>query len=132
MPVEVPETIRLLVIGNSFGTDIQNARYSFLGDGGLYRDSLSHLNKGIGRYISTLTVCCTLTGVSPEEVSFIPRGLMTNLSSDYSGISGMQDLLVNIAHESVKNTLVRPYEITPSQYTDGSFPWQGPNELPIN
>ncbi|MBR2080334.1 MAG: DUF4886 domain-containing protein [Oscillospiraceae bacterium] len=114
------------------GTAIQNARSSFLGDGGLYRDSLSHLNKGIGRYISTLTVCCTLTGCSPEEITYIPSGLMTNLSKEFSDISGMQDLLVKLARESVTNTLAKPYEITPSSFTDGSFPWQGPNELPIN
>ncbi len=76
--------------------------------------------------------CCTLTGCSPEEITYIPSGLMTNLSKEFSDISGMREILVSLARESVTNTLKKPYEITPSSFTDGSFPWQGPNELPIN
>ena len=115
------------------GTAIQNARTSFIGDH-LDRDGY-HLNKGIGRYIATLTVCCTLTGCSPEQITVqndaaLLKEIPAGLSKDMPGI---KDQLVRVAHESVKNALANPYEITQSKITtpqSSATSGLKPNETP--
>ena len=98
------------------GTAILNARSSFL-ENGIYRDGFSHLNKGVGRYTAAMTVCCTLTGVDPEKITYAPDSLLTNLPEGLNkDAPGMKETLVKIAKESVKNALAKPYEATPSQY----------------
>ncbi|MBR2977367.1 MAG: hypothetical protein IKC50_03725, partial [Oscillospiraceae bacterium] len=92
------------------------ARSSFL-ENGIYRDGLSHLNKGVGRYTAAMTVCCTLTGVDPDKITYAPESLLKNLPEGLNKEApGMQETLVKIAKESVKNALAKPYEITQSQY----------------
>ena len=98
------------------GTAIQNARTSFLGDH-LDRDGY-HLNKGIGRYIASMTWCCMLTGASPDQVKYLPEALLDYLPEGLNkDTPGMLDKLGEIARESVKNALAKPYEITQSQLT---------------
>jgi len=98
------------------GTAILNARSSFL-ENGIYRDGLSHLNKGVGRYTAAMTVCCTLTGVDPDKIAYAPDSLISQLPEGLNkDAPGMKETLVKIAKESVKNALAKPYEATPSQY----------------
>ena len=102
------------------GTAIQNARTSFIGDH-LDRDSY-HLNYGIGRYIATMTVCCTLTGVDPDKITYLPETIAqekkgyTIADQDMKN-PGLLEALGKVARESVKNALAKPYEVTQSQIT---------------
>ncbi|MBR2897969.1 MAG: DUF4886 domain-containing protein, partial [Oscillospiraceae bacterium] len=75
------------------GTAIMNARSSFL-ENGIYRDGLSHLNKGVGRYTAAMTVCCTLTGVDPDKITYAPESLLKNLPEGLNKEApGMQETL---------------------------------------
>ena len=99
------------------GTAIQNARTSFIGDH-LDRDTY-HLNRGIGRYVASLTWCCKLTGLQPEQIPYRPDAALKkympkHLSADTPGIL---DALEKAAKESVKNALANPTAVTQSQYT---------------
>ena len=103
------------------GTAILNARSSFVGNS-IHRDKISHLNKGVGRYIASMTVCCELTGCTPEQITYVPSAL----AKDKAGfrIEGvnyaapeLQETLVKIAKESVTNMLAKPYEVTQSTFT---------------
>ena len=99
------------------GTAIQNARTSFLGDH-LDRDTY-HLNRGIGRYIASLTWCCKLTGLPPEQIPYRPDAALKkympkHLSADTPGIL---DALEQVAKESVKNALANPTAVTQSKFT---------------
>lgn len=78
------------------GTAIQNARTSILGDT-LNRDG-THLTD-VGRYISAMTMFCTITGYSVEDVNYVPLGVDAKT--------------VLIVKESVLNAIENKYEITP-------------------
>ncbi|MBR3850139.1 MAG: DUF4886 domain-containing protein, partial [Oscillospiraceae bacterium] len=98
------------------GTAVMNAHSSFLGDG-VYRDSTSHLNKGVGRYVATIMVACTLTGCSPDQISYLPEELLEYMPGELSKDKpGILEAFGKVAKESVKNALAKPYEVTPSQY----------------
>lgn len=84
------------------GTAIQNARTSFVGDN-LTRDGY-HLSYDLGRYIAGLTLVAKVTGVSPEEVTYAP--------------SGMLSAYVSVAKESASNAINNPYQVTTSKYTN--------------
>lgn len=93
------------------GTAVQNARTSFLGDtmgsetyavDTLNRDG-AHLSVYEGRYISSLTMFCTLTGYMPNEITYQP----TNV--DARELAMIQ--------ECVTNALNNPFSVTRSQYT---------------
>ena len=114
------------------GTAIQNARTSFIGDH-LDRDTY-HLNKGIGRYTATLTVCATLTGVDPAQIAYRPdSNLKSNMPEGLSAdMPNILNRLETVAKESARNAVAHPYEITQSRYTDASAPTPGENELPVN
>ena len=83
------------------GTAIQNARTSYVGDT-ITRDGY-HLSYDFGRYIAGLTFVHKLTGLSIENVSFVPEGVDENMKK--------------IAIESAVNAVKAPREITKSQYT---------------
>ena len=98
------------------GTAVLNARSSFVGNG-VHRDKISHLNKGLGRYVASMSVCCMLTGVTPEQITYAPdllKNIPAGLSKD---TPGMQEALEKVARESVTNMLAKPYEVTQSQFT---------------
>jgi len=80
------------------GTAIQNARTSFVGDT-LTRDGY-HLSYGLGRFVAGLTFFCTVSGASPDEVSFTP-----------DTVSAEERKAAVI---SVKNALSHPYRVTPA------------------
>ena len=84
-----------LIIPN--GTAVQNARTSYLG-GRLTRDNFDHMTYGLGRYIVGLTCICTLTGLDPADISFVPEAL--------------SEREIRIAKESVKNALANPFQVT--------------------
>ena len=98
------------------GTAIQNARSSFIGDN-LDRDTY-HLNEGIGYYIASIMWCCKLTGVTPDQINYVPDGLLENPPHGFDkNMPGLKEALVKVARESAKNALANPYEVTQSQYT---------------
>ncbi len=97
------------------GTAVMNAHSSFLGDG-IYRDATSHLNKGVGRYMATMLVACTLTGAKPEQIKYTPdfsKNLPEGLTAETPGLAAA---LEKVAKEAVTNALAKPREVTPSQY----------------
>ena len=93
------------------GTAIQNGRTSYIGDD--YRgdsdDTLdewnrdgAHLSVYEGRFTSSLTMFCTLTGYMPNEISYLPPNVDEK--------EGM------VIRESVTNALRNPFAVTSSQY----------------
>ena len=88
------------------GTAIQNARTSYLGDT-LTRDGY-HLNNYIGRYIGTLSYVSALTGLSIDNITYMPENVdATQLA---------------LAIEAVNNAMANPYSITNSTYTKAPTP----------
>ncbi|MBO5280574.1 MAG: DUF4886 domain-containing protein, partial [Clostridia bacterium] len=86
------------------GTAVQNLRTSYLGDT-LTRDGY-HMSYDIGRYTVGLTWVCTITGISPDEISWIP--------SAYQNVAEALDPI----REAVKNALEAPFDITDSKITE--------------
>lgn len=84
-------------------TTIQNMRTSHLGDT-LTRDGF-HASYDYGRYSIALTWMKALTGLSPENVDWVP--------ADYAYVADNLDLI----REAVNNAVEKPYEVTPSTYT---------------
>ena len=84
------------------GTAIQNARTSYLGDT-LTRDGF-HLSLDIGRYIAGLTFFYQLTGISIENIEYIPDGVDPDLQK--------------VAIESAINAVNMPFAISASLYTE--------------
>lgn len=82
------------------GTAVQNARTSYLGDT-ITRDGY-HMSFDIGRYIAGVAFFHALTGISVDNLTYMPSG---------TG-SGIRD----IAIESANNAVMTPYEVTSSQY----------------
>jgi len=95
-----PEITRIL----PSGTAVQNLRTSYLGDT-LTRDGY-HMSYDIGRYTVALTWVCSITGISPDEISWIP--------SEHQNIAEALDPI----REAVKNALEVPFEITDSKITE--------------
>ena len=82
------------------GTAIQNARTSYVGDT-LTRDGY-HLSNDLGRFIGSLTFVKALTGLSIDNITYMPNGVDAN------------ELLMAI--ESVNNAVKTPFSVTESQY----------------
>ena len=95
----VPNKNFVAIIPN--GTAVQNARTSFVGDN-LTRDDADHLTKNFGRYIAAMNFVCSISGVSVDDITYAPAGL----TKDY----------IAIAKESVKNSILNPFEVTKSIY----------------
>ncbi len=87
------------------GTAIQNARTSYLGDS-LTRDGY-HLTLDTGRYIAGLTLIHALTGLSVENIAYIPSGVVAEDAK--------------IATESAANAVKTPFAVTPSAHTQESL-----------
>ncbi len=98
------------------GTSIQNARSSFIGDT-LTRDGY-HLNYYIGRYIAGLTWYAAITDSSIDDIIYSPDPQLITVD------------MKNVAIESVKNAIYKPYEITQSIITTGMLPEK--NEIDPN
>ena len=86
------------------GTAIQNARTSYIGDT-LTRDGY-HLSYGLGRYIAAMTWFNYITGVSLDNITWVPN--------DYKSIL----LYMDVVKESVNNAVAAPYAVTASAYTE--------------
>ena len=88
------------------GTAIQNARGTTVDLNALMRNN--HLGYGLGRYVAGLTFIKALTGLSIDDISYVP-------TKDTEGhtitISALEKL---IAIESVNNALADPYTVTKS------------------
>lgn len=87
------------------GTAIQNARTSYLGDS-LTRDGY-HLTLDMGRYIAGLTLVHALTGLSVENIAYIPSGVAAEDAK--------------IATESASNVVKTSFAVTPSKHTQESL-----------
>jgi len=95
------------------GTAIQNGRTSYIGDdytgdneGTLNewnRDG-AHLSVYEGRFVSSLSMFCTLTGYMPSEINYLPPNIDNKEAA--------------VIRESVTNALLTPFAVTNSQYTD--------------
>jgi hypothetical protein len=76
---------------------VQNARTSILGDT-LNRDG-THLTYDVGRYIAAMSMFCSLTGYTVDDITYVPDGL--------------DEARISIAKDSVRNALANKYEVTP-------------------
>ena len=83
------------------GTSIQNVRTSYIGDT-LTRDGY-HLSFDYGRLIGSISFVKALTGVSIDNITYMPEGVDAN------------ELAVAI--EAVNNAYAKPFEVTNSIYT---------------
>lgn len=92
------------------GTAIQNARTSFMGDGfvnnvnatdTLNRDG-AHLSQYEGRFMSSLTMFCTITGYMPSDITF--------------NATNVDEKEAAMIRECVTNALNTPFAVTQSQY----------------
>ena len=88
------------------GTAIQNARTSFIGDT-ITRDGY-HLNKTLGRYIAGLCYFSATTGVDISDLTFVPAADIT-------------PEVLAMAKDAVKDALAKPYEVTQSAHTTGTW-----------
>lgn len=88
------------------GTAIQNARTSYVGDT-LTRDGY-HLSYDLGRFIGSLTFVKALTGLSIDNITYMPNGVDAS------------ELLMAI--ESVNNAVKTPFSVTTSQYASEPTP----------
>lgn len=95
------------------GTAIQNGRTSYIGDD--YRGDNentvdewnrdgAHLSQWEGRFVSSLTMFCTLTGYMPNEITYLPPNV-DNKEGE-------------VIRECVTNALVNPFAVTNSKITD--------------
>ena len=82
------------------GTSIQNVRTSYIGDT-LTRDGY-HLSYDYGRLIGSLTFVKALTGVSIDNVTYMP--------------SGVDENELAVAIECVNNACATPFSVTNSSY----------------
>ena len=88
------------------GTAIQNARTSYLGDT-LNRDG-THLTKDTGRLIAAIGLLERLIGIDWDKF---------DVESLYS-IYPNDETFFELAIESVKNAVDKPFEITQSTFTE--------------
>lgn len=79
------------------GTAVQNVRTSYFGDN-LSRDNL-HLSYDVGRYIASMMWVKQLSGVSIDNVTWVPSGTIT-------------PRLLDTIKEAVNNAYNTPYEVT--------------------
>lgn len=84
------------------GTAIQNARTSYLGDT-LTRDGY-HLSTDEGRIIAGISMVAATVGLDWEKIN------LSAISSDAK--------FLQVALESAKNALEKPFKVTQSQFTD--------------
>jgi len=80
------------------GTAIQNVRTSIIGDT-LTRDGF-HLSVNLGRYIAGMTWVCSLTGLSIDNVTYVPS--TEDIPEEY----------LPIIKNAVKAAVKKPFEVT--------------------
>ena len=98
------------------GTAIQNGRTSYIGDyypgeGEEFVDTLdewnrdgAHLSQWEGRFTSSLSMFCTLTGYMPNEITYLPPNV-DNKEGE-------------VIRECVTNALATPFAVTKSKITN--------------
>lgn len=117
--VETNENIDVIM---PVGTAIQNAKTSYLEESRISRDA-RHLtnsygsNCGLGSYIAGLTVVESLTGISTQDVSFVPHDVVANGDGTTSKVNRIDDNEIAIAKESVANAMKTPYATTESYFS---------------
>ncbi len=92
------------------GTAIQNARTSYIGDN-FTRDGY-HLAKPLGRFIAGLGAVETLIGIDWDKFD------LEFLSTVVDDLPEDETLYFEMALESVKNAVDKPFEITQSTFTE--------------
>ena len=96
------------------GTTIQNARTTTVFDPvELMRNaSNKHLNYGLGRYAAALTVVKALTGVSIDNISYMPTADTEGHTFNYD------DSYKAAIIEAVNNAVENPFKVTKANYAD--------------
>ena len=92
------------------GTTIQNARTTTVFDPvELMRNANNkHLNYGLGRYAAALTVVKALTGVSIDNISYMPTADTEGHTFNY------EEIYKSVVIEAVNNSIANPFEATKS------------------
>jgi hypothetical protein len=98
------------------GTAIQNAKSTYLSDPELYRDT-THLND-YTRLLAGYVWFSRLEGVPTEtfKLNYIPDALTKTYTQ--SGDIQLNESMMQVLEESVRNACVTPFQVTQSQYTE--------------
>lgn len=90
------------------GTTIQNARTTSVVDPVSFMRSAgnNHLNYGLGRYAAALTLIKKLTGLSIDDVSYVPTADTEGHTFDYKTYE------IGIAIDAVNKAIEKPFEVT--------------------
>lgn len=93
------------------GTAVQNMRTSYIGDN-LTRDGY-HMSKVLGRYVVGLTWFRAVTGLSVDELEWIP---------DPNGNDQVTPAAESAAKEAVNKAIAVPFSVTKSSF-NGEYPY---------
>ena len=98
------------------GTAIQNIKSSYLGDLDIYRD-YTHLND-YARLVAGYVWFCRLEGIPTEtfKLNYIPDALTKTYTQ--SGDIQLNESMMQVLEESVRNACATPFQVTQSQYTE--------------
>lgn len=90
------------------GTTIQNARTTSVVDPVSFMRSAgnNHLNYGLGRYAAALTLIKKLTGLSIDDISYVPTADTEGHTFDYKTYE------IGIAIDAANKAVANPFEVT--------------------
>ena len=113
----IVNAVQTKIVGNEefdviipVGTTIQNARTSYLNLNDLMRNN--HLGYGLGRYAAGLTFVKALTGLSIDNVSFVPTADTEGHTFNYP--VQYKDVII----EAVNNAIAKPFEVTNTTHNE--------------
>ena len=94
------------------GTAVMNARASGVHEAVITYDQLGHLRWPFGRYLASLALFCSITGMDPADVPYVPTNSNSAISNvDPSLPTKVTPELQQIAIECVRNALDNPFAI---------------------
>ena len=98
------------------GTAIQNIKSSYMTDLDIYRD-YTHLND-YARLVAGYVWFCRLEGIPTEtfKLDYIPDALTKTYTQ--SGDIQLNESMMQVLEESVRNACATPFQVTQSQYTE--------------
>ena len=113
----IVNAVQTKIVGNEefdviipVGTTIQNARTSYLDLNDLMRNN--HLGYGLGRYAAGLTFVKALTGLSIDNISFMPTADTEGHTFNYTNVDKAPII------EAVNNAIANPFEVTSSKLSE--------------
>lgn len=92
------------------GTTIQNLRTSYIDLNDIMRNK--HLGYGIGRYAAALTFVKKLTGLSIDNIEYIPTADTEGHTFNYTNVDKAPVI------EAVNNAIANPFEVTSSKLSE--------------